>query len=425
MQALHRKHAKYAPSASSRWIVCPGSVALVESLPVSTSGPSSDYALDGTDAHSAFAFCLEWNLNAKETVASQTLFRTDDRETRTESVQLALDYVHDILSLYPDAELHIEDIVTVSPNCWGHCDVWIYAPRLNMVYVIDFKHGSGIEVDIAGNTQAKTYALGVINKLADRGIAIDYVATVIIQPRMFHPDGPIRAEVISAQELTLEFGAVINKAIARCEAPDAPLIPGKHQCRFCPATLICPAREAVALQVVNETFGSISDVIVSKLPNPKQMPAPRLGMILPALKMLEAWIDEVKEQAYFYAVNGGFIPGYKLVDARTKARWIDQSEKTVRALMALAETNNIDDVFPRKLITLTEARTLIRETIRNRHQLSAKEASFQTEEIMEILLDRTPSGKMSLAPISDPRPAIDVVKQTFTTVPQLPAPGGS
>lgn len=47
-------HAKLSPSSASRWLNCPGSVALCENLPDS----SSSAALEGTVAHALAAHCL-------------------------------------------------------------------------------------------------------------------------------------------------------------------------------------------------------------------------------------------------------------------------------------------------------------------------------------------------------------------------------
>ena len=48
-------HAKLSPSAASRWINCPGSVALCATLP---KPPSTFYADEGTSAHALAEKCI-------------------------------------------------------------------------------------------------------------------------------------------------------------------------------------------------------------------------------------------------------------------------------------------------------------------------------------------------------------------------------
>ena len=55
------KHAKLAPSASSRWMNCPASIALEAKYPEL---PESEYAEEGTAAHSLAERCLRENLDA-------------------------------------------------------------------------------------------------------------------------------------------------------------------------------------------------------------------------------------------------------------------------------------------------------------------------------------------------------------------------
>ena len=64
-------------------------------------------------------------------------------------------------------------------------------------------------------------------------------------------------EVISADEIRA-FSAEIDAAVEHALSPDAPLVPGEKQCRFCDAAAAnaCSALEARALSTVGETFSS-------------------------------------------------------------------------------------------------------------------------------------------------------------------------
>jgi hypothetical protein len=52
-----RLHAKFAASATHRWIACPGSIALSETIPA-IEQIASGYGLDGTQAHELFEYAL-------------------------------------------------------------------------------------------------------------------------------------------------------------------------------------------------------------------------------------------------------------------------------------------------------------------------------------------------------------------------------
>ena len=54
--ATEKSHARFSPSAASRWLVCPGSIAASDGL----TGAESAAALEGTRAHS----CVEALLKA-------------------------------------------------------------------------------------------------------------------------------------------------------------------------------------------------------------------------------------------------------------------------------------------------------------------------------------------------------------------------
>jgi hypothetical protein len=45
------EHAKLSPSAAERWIECPASIRMEESLPASYRENGSSYAMEGTAAH--------------------------------------------------------------------------------------------------------------------------------------------------------------------------------------------------------------------------------------------------------------------------------------------------------------------------------------------------------------------------------------
>jgi len=100
--------------------------------------------------------------------------------------------------------------------------------------VKDFKYGAGVAVDVDYNPQEMYYAFGVLR----RGMApdVENVELTIVQPRGFHPDGPIRRWETTAEYL--HYWGEHDLRSAMCNT-DTDLVAGEH-CRFCPAKLVCP-----------------------------------------------------------------------------------------------------------------------------------------------------------------------------------------
>ena len=63
-------HARLSPSSASRWVACPGSVALCEKVKVPESSFESD---EGTAAHQVFEICLRTGLDPWAFVGQKVL----------------------------------------------------------------------------------------------------------------------------------------------------------------------------------------------------------------------------------------------------------------------------------------------------------------------------------------------------------------
>lgn len=279
-----------------RWAACPGSIRLSKGIP----NRSSVYAQEGTDAH-------EW---ASKVLLHQCAVDDIPTADMTDAVLVYLNEVRRIMA-------------NLEPG---------------VLYVIDYKHGAGIAVEVTGNPQLRYYALGslVSQKGTDRllvehkfdltaiypglygtadaviqpGEHICAVEMVIVQPRCPHPDGPVRRERIDAIEL-MDFATELIDYAKATEDPNAPITPGDH-CRFCPASgaNVCPALRAKADAVAAQVFA----------PGLPYDPA-NLADTLRWVNVLEAWLKNVREFAYAEAEAGRAIPGYKLVEKRATRQW--------------------------------------------------------------------------------------------------------
>lgn len=416
-------------------MVCHGSVKAASAAPPR---PSSPWAADGTEAHELLEFALRGRFRvALEAYAASDLkweHRTDDESARLDSVQVALDYVYDLLDTYDDAEMFLERNVPfptmITDDCGGTNDVIIAVPALMMMWVIDFKHGAGVAVEVDENKQLMMYGVLAVTDPDTREIARDFeqwaVTLVIVQPRAFHALGPVREWPVPNGRLA-EFVPEVEAAIIECEGDAPVLVPGDAQCRWCPVVTTCPAVERRAMQAVAVNFASVREITRDILPKIADLPADRLSYILQAQDMLETWFKEAYMHALELAKAGYSIPGFKLVEADARRKFSGNEADVAVSLMKLTGAQ-LDEVYPRSLIGIGDAEKLIVASYKAALGTAPSKAALTRaardgKQAMALLTVKDTTGKLSLAPAGDRRQAVTVQSQ-FGAV-ALPLPGNS
>lgn len=398
-------HARYAPSAAERWSLCPGSVKLARRVP---EGPAPRWTVEGRQAHALLAVCLAERGDDAWFYKGLTLNdEVEDfvvGEDHCASVQVVLDHVFELLARYPDAELYSERYLPIPQavvpvdDCGGTSDVAIYAPGEKRLFVIDFKHGEGVVVEIQDNKQVRMYALGCLESFPE---PINDIMLTIVQPRAFHPHGSVRSEIVTPRQL-FDFQADLEDWITQCERADAPLLAGDVQCRFCPAKAFCPALEKRALQAFGKV--SVPELRDLTLPLPQEMTMARIAAILDAWDQVEAWFKAVSTYAFEQLKAGVPVPGRKLVLAQARRKW--DGDPMAIAEQFMQTTNcDLDDIFPRKLIGITEAEKMMKVAA----QLGVakewkKQAVAKALEAMSHWTVKDSSGNLVMVPEADARP---------------------
>lgn len=297
-------HAKLAPSAAHRWINCPGSVAMSEDIP----NTSSTYADEGTKAHTYAAWLLE---GAKPPVPP-----ADDEMVSFVSVYTAaIRRAAEGKLLLVEAPIDISDW-TGEPGAKGTADVVIVDEATDTIEVHDLKYGMGHIVYAENNEQLMLYALGVLC-LVEGFLDKNFMSfkLVIHQPRRDH----LSEWTVSREEL-LKFGTRVGVAAhtaLTCE-PSTNLNPSAKACLWCPAKATCPAlRETVEEAVMND-FAAIDEG--SRYPRPN------------TLYLVDTWLSAVKQAIFEKLARFEPVPGWKLVKGREgNRRWND--EATVEQLV--------------------------------------------------------------------------------------------
>lgn len=366
-QVNDRAHSAIGASSYHRWGPCPGSVELCKSLPPTT----SSHAEEGTNAHTLGQFKFErgrWPFDAE--VGFQVT------EEMKEAVQVYVDYIEeqlkvDVCEVLIEHKFNLEKLL---PGLFGTADCVLYYPKKKLLKVIDYKHGQGVFVPVERNEQLMYYGLGA---LLSTGFLVDTIELTIVQPRCPSTEGVIRSWSFDSFEI-LDFAADLKAAALKTREPNAPLVPGEDQCRFCPAKAICPALHKQADEAAALEFRS--DLSYS----PEQ-----LSDVLKKLPTMKAFIQGVEQFAYQEALHGRTPPGFKLVEKRSTRQWTD-------------ETQVLE--FMKSTVNLSESEFKTTPELKSVAQIEKLLSKSMKEKLKPFIVSK--SSGTTLAEESDPRPEV-------------------
>jgi hypothetical protein len=335
-------HAILSASAAHRWLNCPPSARLEQTLPEN----KSDFAEEGTLAHEIAElklrkYCIEpmglktFNTKLKK-LRENPLFQ----EEMLKHTDTYLDYIAQVLHRfqtqpYVAAEKRI-DYSAYAPEGFGTGDCIIIGG--NTLHIIDFKYGKGVPVSAVDNPQMMLYALGAYTEFSFL-YPIDTVKMTILQPRL----ESISEYSMSIEELLIWGDGI--KPIAKLAYEGAgQFSPGEH-CRFCRAKALCRARADFHMSF--EEHNKMKPPLISR---------EEVGQILERAQELAAWVKSLEEYALSECLQGNEIPGWKAVEGRAVRQFNNQDE-AFKVLMA----NGIDEamLYERKPLTLSETEKLI------------------------------------------------------------------
>lgn len=321
-----KRHAKLGASTSKRWINCPGSVALIDTLPPEQSNVFTHFAGEGTSAHSLAEWAL---LNSKPCDAR--IGDEIDGYVVTEEValhvQVYVDYCEKLKVLCGEGNWWIERTISLESlnppsDMYGTADFIAYDPKTRTLYVVDLKFGQGVVVEVKDNPQLRYYGLGALLSMDPALYPVDRVHMTIAQPRTNHEDGIVRHEVLDAYAL-VDFAGELLDAARLALQPNAPLKAGEW-CRFCRASAICPEQRENAMALAQVDFAATVEEFVP--PAPATLDFAEYVAMLPKLDVLENWIRAMRAYAEERLHNGEEVPGFKLVEKRARRSWTDEEK---------------------------------------------------------------------------------------------------
>ena len=338
---------------------------------------TSAYAEEGTLAH-------EW---AALLLTHQPVTEADLSDEMRWCIS---DYVARVREYAQGHELFVEQRVDFSATLgveggFGTADAIIVAGRELQLH--DMKTGRGVEVSADNNEQLMLYALGALETF-DLAGDFDTVRLVIHQPRLNNLS-EWSLPVTELREWAKAARLAAKKVLEAVEAggDDAYLAPGEKQCRFCRAKAICPALQ----RHVHETvLGSFDDLEAAVLAAPVS-DAEHVGEQLAQVDLIEQWCSAIRERAYSLLTEGTAVPGFKLVTGRAGARkWSDEKKAA-----AILEAHLAKAAYDVSVISPATAEK----------KLKGDKAVWT--EITPLITQS--AGRPSVAPETDPRPAIATV----------------
>ena len=369
-----RDHAILSASSAHRWIPCPPSARLCEKY----EDKGSDYARQGTDAHSLCQYKVEAALGRSARDPTDTLEWYDaEMEDCAESyAAFVMEQVAHAKELCPDPVILIEQRLDYSEyvrDGFGTGDCVIIAD--GALTVIDYKHGAAILVSAENNPQMMCYALGAIS-LADGIYDIESVSMTIYQPRKEN----VSTCTITRAELESWAETVLMPAAKLAYNGEGEFQAGDH-CTFCKAKAVCRKRAEMNLEMARYDLA----------------PAPTLddteiAAILGRADELISWAGDVKEYALQQALSGKHFDGFKVVEGRSVRKYTDET-----AVAEAVKAAGIDP-YEKKLLGITAMTAALGKTKFN--------------EILGGLIYK-PQGKPALVPESDKRPAMNTAAEDF------------
>jgi Protein of unknown function (DUF2800) len=306
-------------SSAGRAIACPWSIA---NRHLALPDTGSDFAREGTMLHAVIeTFLKDHDGELVDMIGLEVAGVTFTAE-HVETVQTALDLFNEYADALEAEELDrpftfkLEAKVSFGeaiPEAWGTADV---VGRCGTVAVVmDWKFGSGVEVQAEGSDQLLFYAAAARRTLPAVFEVATEIGLVIIQPAFGRSVWTVTHAELDAFEHRLVL------AIAAAGEENPPVTEGKH-CRWCPVKHVCPLKQDTAERalVAATTLADMGPVM--------------LGAWLDKVEQMEDFIRALRDLGHRSASAGQAPVGWKLAPKRATRKWVNESVAS-DALVAL------------------------------------------------------------------------------------------
>lgn len=368
-------HAVLSASSAHRWLACPPSAKLCAGV----EDTGSDYAREGSCAHELCEYKVRHFLLGED--VPNPVENLDFYDSEMEDC--SEEYANYIASVISSAKEHCNDPVVLVeqrldfsryvPDGFGTGDCVIVAD--DILYVVDFKFGKGVEVSAENNPQMMLYALGAL-ELFDSLYDIQRVSMTIFQPRLNN----LSISEIEKSDL-LSWAENTLKPIAELAAKGEGEFNAGEHCRFCKVKANCRKRAERNLEMAKYDFAL-----------PDTLDPAEISVILTKADELAAWAADIKDYALQQALSGVQYDGFKIVEGRSVRKY--SNEKSVAEAVEKAGY----DPYEKSVLGITAMTKLLGKS--------------KFEELLNGLIVK-PKGKPTLVPNSDKRAAINPAAEDF------------
>lgn len=394
----NKKHALLSPSGAHRWLVCTPSARL-EQIEVETYGEiTSEYAKEGTEAHTLSEIKLSFMLGKISADLYDTKFENFMLHSEfytPEFNEYVNDYCNEVMNIitmdYLEDEIvdvHLEEKVEFTdlvPKGSGTCDVIIVGHRF--IHTIDLKFGRGVPVSAIDNPQLRLYTLGALRKYGIDKNLVEARMT-IIQPRLYD----ISTENMLSADLEQWGLEYVKPRALLAYNGEGELVPGEH-CKFCKIRGKCKALGNLQLEEAKKEFESNMVSVEDSPPRilrPNEMTPEAISNVLQIAPLFIDWFKSVSSYATAAMINGDLkVPGYKVVEGRAYRKIID--DEAVKQVLKEAGFEDKVYLSEPELLGITALEKNVGKRLFN--------------DLCGELIDK-PDGKPTIAKESDKRPEI-------------------
>ena len=370
-----REHALLSASSAHRWLACPPSAVASEAYP----NQDTEYTREGTLAHEVAEIFARRSVPQLYPLIDTMELPKGYTQEMLECAEGYADYILERIKSN-DAVVLLEQRVDFSPwvpEGFGTADCIII--QGDVMDVIDYKYGQGVPVSAVDNPQMKLYGLGALN---DYGFAfnVQKVRLHIYQPRINN---------VSVDELTVDdlmaWAEKTVKPIAQKAAKGKGGYKAGAWCKFCPCAGRCRTLTKTCTEYVETHDLRVAVPVLA----PHEV-----AEVLAMESLVTLWLKRVRDQAMTTLLNGGSIPGYKVVEGKQGNRKWTNDFQVLETLKAADYTQ--EEVTETKLLSPAAMDKAI--------------GKKKVAELLEQFIDRAP-GAPTLAPESDKRPVYDRVAE--------------
>lgn len=346
--------ARLRPSAAPRWVPCPGSVLLCEQYP--ESGEESVPAAEGTAAHGVASEVLSAIASSRVALSSSFLGKLAPNgviisREMIEAVQVYIEFVlsrrpkgHAAEHLYVERHVKIHSVHPENEGTFDNASV-IWDPASASARLVDFKYGWGIVEP--QSWQLIDYMIGLLAEWQAQGLALpESIELCIVQPRPFHPMGPIRTWKTTPTELHTYFEK-LRESANEALGPNPRCIPGDH----CNATKCSGRANCNALNRAVYEIQEFVDYL-----QPVEMSGEALGARVHQLrkysKLVDALSSGIEERALSQIRARKVVHGWSGQMGNGRTKWKAGAKEQV---LAFGDLMGVELRKPQELITPNQA----------------------------------------------------------------------